>query len=93
MLDNLTRDVLAAERAGMSYGHWKALHPKTKPKVTKKVKEDPGKLYRNCIICGKKFEVKYPNHVMCSEECRLVHSRQYNNKYQEKYRNRMKAED
>lgn len=30
MLDNLTRDVLAAERAGMSYGQWKALHPNTK---------------------------------------------------------------
>ena len=28
--DNLTRDAIAAERAGMSYGKWKAMHPYTK---------------------------------------------------------------
>lgn len=28
--DNLTRDAIAAERAGMSYGKWKAMHPNTK---------------------------------------------------------------
>lgn len=29
-LDDLTLDMLAAEKAGMSYGQWKARHPKTK---------------------------------------------------------------
>lgn len=29
-LDDLTRDAIAAERAGMSYGQWKARHPHTK---------------------------------------------------------------
>ena len=28
-LDHLTRDVLDAEAAGMSYGQYKALHPRT----------------------------------------------------------------
>jgi hypothetical protein len=29
-LDDLAMDVLAAEKAGMSYGQWKARHPYTK---------------------------------------------------------------
>ena len=51
-LDDLTRDAIAAERAGMSYGQWKARHPHTKQdyedarfdamvdKKTKKSKEE-----------------------------------------------------
>ena len=83
MMDNLTKDVLAAERAGMSYGQWKALHPKTKPDTKRRAtKEDGAKVYRNCRICGARFEIKYPNHIMCSDECRLISERNYNRQYQ-----------
>ena len=86
MLDNLTRDVLAAEKAGMSYGQWKAIHPHTKPAEPRRARDEDGKVYRRCCICGAKFEVKYYNHVLCSDECRRERNRQHNNTYQEKYR-------
>ena len=83
MLDNLTKDVLAAEKAGMSYGRWKALHPKTKPEPKRKVtKEDGAKVYRNCRICGRRFEPQYPQQRICSDECRLISERNYNRQYQ-----------
>ena len=89
MLDNLTKDVLAAEAAGMSYGQWKALHPKTKEEPKKPAKkEDPGKIYRNCRVCGARFEVKYPNHQICSGDCRCIADLEYNREYQRKIRER-----
>lgn len=83
MLDNLTKDVLAAEKAGMSYGQWKALHPKTKSQGKKsKLKMDEAKVYRNCRICGRKFALEYHNQRNCSEACRLISERNYNRDYQ-----------
>ena len=94
MLDNLTKDVLEAEKAGMSYGQWKALHPHTKysGKKRSRLKMEEAKTYRKCVICGATFEVKYPHHVMCSDECREERDRQHNRAWQEKHRAQMKME-
>lgn len=86
MLDNLTRDALAAEAAGMSYGKWKALRPKTKPEKGRKTKDDGSKIYRECRVCGRRFEVKHPNHQICSDDCRLISARLYNREFQKKLR-------
>ena len=86
MLDNLTRDALAADAAGMSYGKWKALHPNTKPKKERPSRYDSSKIYRECRVCGRKFEVKYPHHQMCSDDCRSIHARLYNREVQRKIR-------
>ena len=44
-MDNLTMDCIAAQKAGMSYGKWKALHPTTLVDIPIKVKSP-------CRICG-----------------------------------------
>ena len=69
-LDRLTRDVLAAEKAGMSYGKYKALHPHTpeedeqehpeeeeeRPaRVPSSVIARPGQRLCTCAQCGMQF--------------------------------------
>lgn len=70
-LDHLTRDVLAAEKAGMSYGKYKALHPHTpdeddeqeeleerqerQERRSVSVIAGPGKKVRTCVQCGQPF--------------------------------------
>lgn len=93
-MDNLTMDVLAAGRAGMSYGNWKALHPKTKRDtdpvqviVDKSQDYETPKLVK-CIVCGKEFESSRAHRTLCSEECRNVRDIQHKYAYAEKYRER-----
>lgn len=92
MLDNLTLDVLEAEKAGMSYGKWKAMHPKTKKKREKPIRSEDVKRYRKCRVCGRNFEVKLPQQYICSEECRLISERNYNREFQRKIRERRAQE-
>lgn len=55
-LDHLTRDVLAAEKAGMSYGKWKAEHPHTLDEDDEEEQElDPDKEVATCEHCGERF--------------------------------------
>ena len=64
-MDNLSRDAAAALAAGMSYGDWKAQHPKTNPDHLQMVTGYEGE--KLCRICGQplpKGRSKY-----CSEEC------------------------
>lgn len=74
-LDNLTRDALAAEAAGMSYGAWKAQHPHTGSDPAPG--PDVGRRIITCANCGKEIVVltargrKY-----CSENCRQEYQRQ-----------------
>ena len=58
-MDRLTRDSIAAQRAGMTYGKWKMLHPHTEEadlpdeiKVPRKKEEKPRQV-KLCKICGK----------------------------------------
>jgi endogenous inhibitor of DNA gyrase (YacG/DUF329 family) len=55
-LDRLTRDAIAAQEAGMSYGKWKALHPHTPDEDDEEEQEiTPGAVIANCEYCGEKF--------------------------------------
>ena len=74
-IDNLTRDVLAAEKAGMSYGLYKAMQyvPDKKPERKSKVKVDSKPMTGdkiNCKMCGKEFVKRTWNNELCSVECR-----------------------
>lgn len=72
-LDHLTRDVLAAEQAGMSYGKWKAKHPHTGEPDDGFIPPDDGMEERVCAYCGGKFLASKarPAKIYCCEEHRL----------------------
>lgn len=87
-LDPLTRAVLAAEKAGMSYGKYMATHPQIPEEDDEQ--EEPGpapiKLERNqrlgtCAQCGKPFALgfKQSNKLYCSTECRIKHGNDVRN--------------
>lgn len=72
-MDNLTRDVLAAEKAGMSYGQWKAQHPHTDPDkmpVVRRAKKPLSHSSAICPVCGRQFEVTKDRSKFCSVACR-----------------------
>jgi predicted nucleic acid-binding Zn ribbon protein len=73
-LDRLTRDVLAAQEAGMSYGKWKALHPHTgeEENEPEELIVDPSKRVLVCIKCGKTFLAsnRQANQKYCSDACK-----------------------
>ena len=67
-MDRLTMDSIAAQRARMTYGKWKALHPHTEVVVAL---DADAKL---CKICGKPFGLRVKgaggrNQIYCSPEC------------------------
>lgn len=69
-MDRLTQDSIAAQRAGMTYGKWKALHPYTEEKI-----EVLDKDVKLCKICGEpiiNFRVRGSGgrrKLYCSREC------------------------
>ena len=71
-LDHLTRDVLEAEKAGQSYGQWKAAHPHTASEDDEEEIIPPPTL-TTCPQCGKQFASTYPLRRYCSEECKTRH--------------------
>lgn len=85
-MDNLTMDILAASRAGMSYGKWKVLHPRTKQKSSSKSIEKVEALIRKkCVVCGREFKTTANFRVVCSEECRHEREREHKRRYQNKW--------
>lgn len=62
--DNLSKDVIAAQRLGygIHYGHYKADHPYTK-------EGDDTREYARCLECGRLFYPLRKNHVYCSQPC------------------------
>lgn len=74
--DRLAADAIAAEKAGMSYGKWKVLHPHTPdptvktPKVLVHIKGEP--ITRKCLCCGNEFIVAGPGacRKYCDDKCR-----------------------
>ena len=87
-LDRLTRDAIAAQKAGMTYGKYKALHPHTPEEDDEDettaplpVSACPEKSVVTCKQCGRSFTVgpKQTNKLYCSDECREKHSKSRNN--------------
>jgi hypothetical protein len=74
--DNLTLDAMDAERAGMSYGKYKAMHPNTKDAnearlAAKKREPKPPNVYAlPCRYCGRIFESPNKSRRYCSDECK-----------------------
>ena len=84
-MDRLTRDVLAAEAAGQSYGQWKADHPHTGEDDPHPVM-DPGRHERVCQHCGARFIRRTAHSVkFCCDDCRKAYS------YEKKMRERAEA--
>lgn len=73
-LDHLTRDVLAAQAAGLSYGNYKAQHPHTgeQDDEPEELTIDPNKRALVCIRCGKTFLAsnRQANQKYCGDACR-----------------------
>ena len=81
--DNLTLDAMDAERAGMSYGKYKAMHPKTKDenearldalnkrRPREKREPDPRNVYvLRCCVCDRIFESANKQRKYCGDECK-----------------------
>lgn len=91
-LDRLTRDSIAAEQAGMSYGQYKALHPHTpdEDETPPKPKTDPGRYEFVCETCGKVYykanraRQKYCSYSCSREAARLRYEAQHEKKQEEK---------
>jgi hypothetical protein len=78
-LDHLTRDAIAAQKAGMSYGKYKALHPHT-PDEDDEEEQEPA-VGENCEVatcehCGKRFvKFKYQTKKrFCCTSCQSSHN-------------------
>ena len=74
-MDRLTMDSIAAMRAGMSYGKWKALHPHTDIEAPQVDDSLP-----RCKICGGVIKRKFAK-LYCSDACEYeaqkIRSREY----------------
>lgn len=86
-LDRLTRDAIAAQEAGMSYGKWKTQHPHTPDEDEEPTPEEdadeiikpapialrPGQRLGTCAQCGQPFacSARQTNKLYCSVECRI----------------------
>lgn len=75
--DRLTRDVLAAEAAGMSYGNYKAAHPHTPDEDDEEeIVAPPAPVERVktgiCQECGAEFTMdRHSEKKYCSDRCRV----------------------
>ena len=71
--DRLTRDAMAAQAAGMSYGHWKALHPHTEEVVQEEAPVlDDKRRNLTCHWCGKTFitDTRHATRLYCDDVCK-----------------------
>lgn len=68
-LDRLTRDAIAAQEAGMSYGKWKAQHPHTPDEDDEEQEIIPDAVVANCEYCGEKFIQTRKTKRFCGATC------------------------
>jgi hypothetical protein len=66
-MDKLAHDAAAALAAGMSYGQWKALHPKTDAAELKDEEIPYG--WKMCKYCGKYFRPTKGGQRYCEFQC------------------------
>lgn len=77
--DNLTLDAMDAERQGLSYGQYKAMHPNTafanESRLHRTQTENQREVTRAvyvklCPICGKEFTCHNRSRVYCDDRCK-----------------------
>ena len=98
MVDQLTRDSIAAQKAGMTYGKWKALHyvppveveiPKQEVEGPEVKEEDPERL---CRTCGRPVR-GHANRRYCNDACKYEVAKIRQNEWQKaKYRREHEAQ-
>lgn len=95
--DNLTMDAIDAERAGMTYGKYKAQHPNTKDANEARLAENrkqprqSRKVYENtCLFCGEQFTTMDARQRYCGDVCK---KRKNNAKYWAKKAQQAKEEE
>lgn len=94
-MDQLTMDSIAAQKAGMSYGKWKALQPRTEAvRPVVKVPEEPEDM--KCVVCGKEIPITYigsggHNRICCSDACSYERMKERNRLYYHRKKERMMA--
>ena len=94
-MDQLTMDSIAAQKAGMSYGQWKALQPRTeavRPAVA--VLEELEEM--KCVVCGKDLPISCfgsggHNRICCSDACSYERLKERNRLYYHRKKERMMA--
>ena len=72
-MDQLTQDCIAARKAGMTYGKWKALQPRVEVVMPKQEEKKPVAKKelpkRVCRYCGKEFTGDNGNSLYCGYDC------------------------
>ena len=90
-MDQLTLDCIAARKAGMTYGKWKALQPRVEVVIHQEEEKKPeikgGMSIRECKYCGKAFSTANGQMYYCDYDCYYEAARIRN-----KERYRMKKE-
>lgn len=101
-LDNLTRDVLEAERLGYGchYGRYKADHPHTPTaapaprRAPEKDKTHISERPRTCAMCGKTFYSSNPRPLKyCGPECAYEANQMHGKERYRRHREKMKQEE
>ena len=91
MMDQLTQDCIAARKAGMSYGRWKALQPRVEVEMPEQEeKQTPTADVRVCGVCGKTLPANTHGNVRyCSVDCKYEGDRRKQFEYYQRKKARM----
>lgn len=90
-MDNLAKDAAAALAAGMSYGKWKALHPKTDAAEPQDEEIPYG--WKMCKYCGKYFKSRKPGQRYCDIQCQMAAQRIRDREYKRNLAEKKRAEE
>ena len=93
-MDQLTLDCIAARKAGMTYGKWKALQPRVEVVMPEQEVEEPevekGIPKQLCRTCGKEI-VGHANRRYCNDDCRYEEIKRRSLAYYLRKKERMMA--
>ena len=79
-MDDLTRDALAAQTCGMSYGKYKGLQhergqstARPAPVIKQETQPEHKEFNLVCVQCGKHYVGRHPRRKYCSDTCKNKH--------------------